>query len=79
MAAPLLCEVPIQPDTAEAVSLGQTVVFPPEAIAAYGLDLSRRLGCHVPTTECEAAVVSLALALRGLGWRVFRPETDPRS
>ena len=60
----------------ELIALGQLTLFPRSAIAEMARDLGRSLDCYVPTTECEAAVARFVSALKGHGWRFYRPASD---
>lgn len=68
-----LKEVSISPDTQWRIAFGQTKVFPEQVVAELALSLSRSLDCHVPTTECEAAVAGFVRALQARGWSVRQP------
>ena len=66
-------------DTPDRITAGELRVFPETEIARLGVELMRSLGCHVPTTECEAAVSKFVAALVCLGWTVSPPYGVPRS
>ncbi len=66
-----LSELILREDAAQLASYGQSV-FPAAQIEALALALSKSIGRHVPTTECEAAVVQFVSALIAAGWRVYR-------
>lgn len=50
-----------------------------EAVEALCLELSRDLGCYVPSSAGEAAVASFARVLEAHCWTISRNACDTRS
>ena len=62
------------PEGAEWLILcGQLKIFPDDVIEAVALEFARSLDCHVPSKECEAAVVGFVRALQARGWTLIQP------
>jgi|SRR3954453_2676800 hypothetical protein len=76
---PTFVDLITDPLSPERISQGELRIFPEREIGKLGVALMRSLGCHVPTTECEAAVVEFAAALIGLGWTLAPPCAVPRN
>ena len=72
-------ELELSARSAEFAATGQVPIFPPDAIEGLAADMGRRLNSYVPTTECEAAVVSFVLELVGRGWKVYLPDSATKT